>query len=595
MNLQNDLLHSLIETERQARTPLNAKWEELWRLYKTNPLRINKNDEWHSKLNDGRIFEIIETVGAYFRNALFHSDYWVELESHEPGLAEIVPLASAYFRNCLNSSNLFRELRVATTQLLLTGFCAMRVFWDNEEDKIAFECLNASHTYIESGRRYNPKFSYSFREFLLNKAEFLEWANSGFFNQLSEDAESAFEKLSTTSPSSRELADDLPSPLANEFVEIVEFYDPIDGRLYRICENIVLHEEEGLSECPWLIGILFETPESAYGISLVDSSLGLILENNILMNRRLDNIAVSVDNMWLFIDDGITDPNQIKTEPGKVISVGRPDALTPLRPPANNFNITYNEAAVLDAKIDRNIGTGAMISANTFRTGERVTAQEIQSVKEAGGNRLTDVFSLYEKTFIIPLLQRAYKIVRAHTTKQKTIKLKGSKPGVSNYFKLLPSDLKKSFTVRVTATQSLINRDHKIKLLTDFITLTGSVPQFASLLDWKALFYDLLVSFGFDDPEKYVVKPDESAEATQATQAEASLASPSSPSLSPLEALNQQLMAIGGPSYSQALQEKTAAGEVPEAFMALGGMPPSEQPIPDEEAALLQQALSTPL
>jgi hypothetical protein len=65
--------------------------------------------------------------------------------------------------------------------------------------------------------------------------------------------------------------------------------------------------------------------------------------------------------------------------------------------------------------------------------------------------------------------------------------------------------------------------------------------------------------------------------------------------LSPLEALNQQLMAIGGPSYSQALQEKTAAGEVPEAFMALGGMPPSEQPIPDEEAALLQQALSTPL
>jgi hypothetical protein len=583
---QNDVLCSLIETERQARASLNAKWAELWRLYKTQPLRLNNDSGWQSKLNDGRIFEIIETVGAYFRNALFHSDYWVELESNEPGLAEIVPLASAYFRDCLNASNLYRELRVATTQLLLTGFCAMRVFWDSEEDKLAFECLNASHVYVETGRRYSPKFSYSFREFLLNKAEFLAWAESGLFNKLDEDPESVFDKLSTTSPNSKELANDLPSPLASSFIELCEFFDPIDGRLYRISNKQVLHEEEGLSECPWLVAMLFETPESAYGISLIDSSFGLILENNILMNRRLDNIAVSVDNMWLFIDDGITDPTSIKTEPGKVLIVGRPDAITPLRPPANNFNITYTEAAVLDAKIDRNIGTGAMISANTYRSGERVTAQEIQSVKEAGGNRLTDVFALFEKNFVLPLLQRAYKVLRDNTTKQKTVRLKGAKPGINDYFKLLPSDLRKDFTVRITATQSLINRDHKIKLITDFITLTGSVPQFAALLDWQTLFYDLLVSFGFDDPGKYMVKP--SPESKEPTNANVG-------SVSPLDALKQELEKIGGVAYGQALQEKVAAGQAPEAFMELGGMPPTaQQELDSEEQTTINQILSTP-
>jgi hypothetical protein len=559
----NQVISSIVSQERQARSALNAKWLELWNLYKTKPLRVQHDAGWHSKLNDGRVFEIIETVGAYFRNALFFSDYWVELESREPGLAEITPLASAYFRDSLNASNFYRELRVATTQLLLLGFSAMRVFWD---DGLKFEALNALNLYIESSRRYDPKFSYVFREHLLNKAEFLEWVAAKWLNKLeAEDAEAAFAKLATTKPTSNLLSLQSPTTNFHEFVEIIEFYDPIEGSLYRCVDDKVLHEEDGLDYPPWHVAVLFETPEDAYGVSIIDSSLGLVLENNILMNRRLDNIAVSIDNMWLFVDDGVTDPASIKTEPGKVITVARPDAVLPLRPPANNFNITYNEAAVLDAKIDRNIGAGAMISANTYRSGERVTAQEIQAVKEAGGNRITDVYELFEKNFVLPLLHQAYAVLRQHTKSAQVVKRKSNKPGINDYFKILPSDLRKDFSVRITATQSLLNRDRKIKTMTDFLSIVASVPQFNNLVDWQAMFADLLLNFGFDDPTRYVLKQEP---ATNSPQPKPSSA---------LEELNQELTNIGGPAYSLALKEAIAAGKLPDAIRSLIGVSPKQE------------------
>lgn len=568
----NSLISDIVTSERNARAMLNSKWVELWSLYRTKPLRIQGDDGWQSKLNDGRVFEIIETVGAYFRNALFYSDNWVELESREPGLAEVTPLASAYFRDCLNGSNLWRELRVATTQLLLTGFTGVRVFWDDDEG-LKFDVLNATDLYIESGRRFDSKYSYAFREYSLNKGEFLDWYESGLFNELNEDPDKAFARYAEINRAKdKNWVSDTGDLNEAEFVEVIEFYDPIDQCLYRIVDEYVLHEEEQVEESPWVIATLFETPEDAYGASIVDSSIGLVLENNILMNRRLDNIAVSVDNMWLFVDDGVTDPASIRTAPGRVITVARPDVLQPLHPPHNNFNVTYQEASVLDAKIDRNIGTGAMISANTYRSGERVTAQEIQSVKEAGGNRLTDVYELFEKALIIPLLQRAYKLVRNSTKKSATVKLKGNRPNVYEYFRLLPEDLRKDYGIRVTASQNVINRDRRISLLTEFVTLVGSVPQFAELMDWGAVFQDLLTGFGFDDPAKYIKQQE-----TPAAPAPAN----------PMEAMQQGLTGIGGEAYGQAMQEKVAGGQMPDALRTLMGQAPTGETDPAEDSAMM--------
>lgn len=576
-----DFLESLVKEEEQARTFLSAKWMELWSLYKTRPLRINTEEGWQSRLNDGRVFELIETVGSYIRNALFFSDQWVTLESNSPDTADILPLASAYFRDCLNLSNFKREFRLYLTQLLLIGFSAIRVFWD-EEDGLKFECLNAYDTYIESTRRYDEQFSYSFRTVELNYAEFANYAEAGLLNQLeSDDYEEEFDKLAERrEPNHANFLDETSQLPSERMVNLTELYDPVEGTVIRFVDNCILGEED-VEYSPWLISILFETPEQAYGLSIIDSSIGLVLENNVLMNRRLDNIAVSVDNMWLFVDDGITNPKDIKARPGAVIAVGRQDTLTPLHPPANNFNVTYQEAAVLDTKIDRNIGVGAMVSANTYRSGERVTAREIDAVKDAGGNRLTDVYELIEANCILPLLQRAYAVVRANLKSKRIVKLKSSRANAYDFFTVLPEDLRKDHSVKLAATQAVINRDRRIDQLQQFIVTVTGIEQFQPFIDYQNLYLDLLVNFGFDEPMRYLKSEEPEA--------------PPTPE-SPMQAMMMGAGDIGGAPMQEALQSKVAAGELPDMARSMTGAPPMApgESDPMEDAAITA-AMSTPL
>lgn len=575
-------LRARVDQEKQARSSVTAQWLELWSLYKTRPIKVAQDDGWQAKLNDGRVFELIETVAGYIRNALFFSDRWAQLEATEPGLAEIVPLVNTYFVDCLNNSNLKREFRIFLTQLLLTGFSGIIPYWDDEEDSIAFKAVNSYDLHIESSQRYDENISYTFREVQLNYTEFCSWVEAGLLEL--DDADEGWKKYATADNSRQaELYNlrDMPPLASQEYVIVVEYYCPHERELYRIIGDDCLYEAE-CEECPWLIGLLFETPEEAYPLSLVSSSIGLILANNILHNRRLDNMALSIDNMWLFTDDGVTNPSDIKSEPGKVITVGRPDTLVPLRPPANNFNVTYQEAQVLDTKIDRNIGTGAMISANTYRKGERVTAEEIESVKDAGGNRLNDLYEHLEATVIIPLLKRCYKLIRENTKRSKVVKIASTSSSAYDYFQLLPKDLEYDYRIRVAGTQSVINRDRNVSLIRDFITLVGSVPQFQQLVDWQNLYFDLLVKFGFDEPSRYIVKQEDNTQ-------------PAAPQ-SPIQQMAATAGDIGGLPMQQAFAANVAQGKAPQMTMDIAGVDPSQQAQLDPSQ--LQQAtavLSTPI
>jgi hypothetical protein len=574
----NDIT-SAIWKEKAARNTLNSRWIELWSLYKTNPLRVANDEGWQSKLNDGRVFEIVETVASYIRNALFFSDNWVELSATEPGLGEMLPLVSTHFRNCLNASNLRREFSVYMRQLLLLGFSGMNV--DYVDGKIVFTTINSYDLYIESNRRYDSN-SFCFREVYLNESSFYEYLDEGLIDIGNENPEKYFEQQKTafnTEQAQYQVLSDTDYTI-NEHVRLCEYWCPVEKTLYRLIDKECVAEEQ-LKECPWLISTIYELPDSAYGLGLMDSSIGLILENNCIMNSRLDNMRTSVDNMWLFVDDGVTNPDDIKTAPGKVINVSRPDVLTPLYPPHNNFQVTYQEASIIDQKIDRNTGTGALISSGQYRSGERVTAEEINAVKDAGGNRLTDIYEHVENTFILPLLKRALQLIKIHA-KKSIVELPSEKPGVSNYYSVLPGDFTNNYNITISASQSVINRDRNIRRIQEFIGLVNSVPQFAQLVDFQNLYTDLLTKFGFDNPQRYLVKKQEEPEAAPAAPTSA------------LQELTGRAEQIGGKTMQDAVTGLAASGELPQALQGLTQGAPSE--VQDQALAQQQQlALTQPL
>lgn len=575
---------SRCQDEVNSRTALDAKWRDNWGLYKTQPITVATDEGWQSKINDGRVFELVETVASYIRNALFFSDRWVGLESTEPDLGEILPLVNTYFVDALNSSNFKREFRVFLSQYLLTGFSCMLPLWDSEKGVLCFETLNNYDTFIETGCRYEESTSYTFRRVELNYAQFIDWVEDGLL-EIDGDEESAFEKYAQAHDERKGELSGLSqtTPVIDKSTVLVyEYYCPIEKKIYRYIEEDCVCEEDGWDECPWLVGILFETPDEAYGLSLLDSSIGLVIANNILHNQRLDNIALNINNMWQIIDDGIVNPNEVKSEPGKIIIVGRPDTITPLQPSTNSFGVSFQEQQILDSKIDRNTGTGAMVSANSYRTGERVTAAEIESVKDAGGNRLTDIFEHLEATFIVPLLKRSLKILRDNIKKPKVVKLASNRADVYDYFKVLPEDFKHDFTVKVTGTQSVINRDKNISLITEYITVVSSVPQFAERVDWDTLFLDMTTKFGFDDPQRYIVKQQPEEPAPQTPQ-------------SPLQQMSAQAQAIGGDPAQAGLQEAILKGQAPDIAASFAGRSPDDiQNMSEEEKLLSTAYLSTP-
>lgn len=576
-------LVSNIALERQARTVLNERWLDLWSLYKTEPLKLRTDEGWQSRLNDGRVFEIVETVASYLRDALFFSENWVTLEAQEPELGELLSLTAAHYRTCLNRSNLKREFRVFVRQLLLLGFSGMSVEW--RSGKLEFQTLSSYDLYVESSRRHDDN-SFVFRDIWLNYAAYLDYVDSGLIEPPDDLTEGElWERYKTTTvDKTTSIRNSDTGETWNDCLRLTEYWCPVEHKLFRFVNDHCVSEEPA-KVCPWFVVNLYELPDNAYGLGLLDSSIGLIVENNCIMNRRLDNMAVSVDNMWLFVDDGVTNPEEIKSEPGKVLTVARPDVLTPLYPPPNNFQITYQEAAFIDGKIERNTGTGALISSGAYRSGERVTATEVQSVKDAGGTKLTDIYEHIENVFVLPLLTYCLELLRKHA-KKSVVKMASARPGVYDYYQLVPEDFKHNYSVVVSASQSIINRDRNIRRLQEFIALVGSVPQFQELVDFSNLYQDLLTKFGFDDPERYRKQAEEAPQATPSGGG------------SVVEALvgGAAEATGGGAQLQDALTSMAAGGKLPELLQGLNtGSPTSgtEQPNPGE-AAQMELALNQP-
>ncbi len=111
--------------------------------------------------------------------------------------------------------------------------------------------------------------------------------------------------------------------------------------------------------------------------------------------NNLDDVILelAIDEAYTLRQNSTLNPDEIQMRPGAVFLVEEHDDLRPIQRNGNNFTVSYQEAGLLENTIDRNMGTGNLISANAARSGERVTAAEIQATRDAGGNRLFVLFS----------------------------------------------------------------------------------------------------------------------------------------------------------------------------------------------------------
>ena len=559
------------ERFKTARQEIEETWLEAWALYLNTSQSIdymrakvletvgNVNDDWRHKINTGKAFEAVETIHSYLMAAFFPNNDWFDAVPMLPGddnhtLSRVV---KKYVQNKLEYANFQSEFSNFLRQLIVTGNSVMALPWrydlvtsrkvvkseqplfeelgddpewetvekEVETNRPEFETLDIFDVYLDP-TAINPNDSTIIRVLRKTKAEIISLFDEGVYEGLDKNQIAQLEPTRTTTESYnseqyRNLNGYVTSELNEHEIEIIEYWGDLhlpdvtyhDVVVTMINDTVVRFETNPYWRKPFVVGTYIRIPRQPYAMGALQPNLGMLHQLNIITNQRLDNIELHVNKMWALVDDGVLDPDDVETVPGKVFKMGNPSSLMPVDMGRADFTVTYQEAAVLESTIDKNMGTGNYVGANSQREGERVTAAEIAAVRDAGGNRLSGIHKHIEETALKEILERVFELMRQFVRENEIVRIAGDKAGEYKYFQVGVEELNQPLSIRPMGAGHVIERKKYIQDRLDFIAAVSQIQQMADKIDYEAILHDLLINWGFDEPEKYLKKEEQAPEA----------------------------------------------------------------------------------
>jgi hypothetical protein len=306
-------------------------------------------------------------------------------------------------------------------------------------------------------------------------------------------------------------------------------------------------------------------------------------------NQRLDNAELVLNGMWTYTPDGVLRLEDVYSEPGRVIQVADHNSLRPLQLGSPNFAVSYSEQQNLEADIDQATGTGSFINVGQGRGGDRVTAQEIQATRDAGGNRLTSVYTWVSTTAFEPLLNRVWQSIRQFVTEDETLRLSENTADGPKWVWLTiePTDLGE-FHVKPVGADHIADKEFALNKRLQFLDLVSANPVMSEQLDWLEVMRDLAARFGYDDFDRFM-KPPAAPDTTDPT---ASMGAPP-----PLEDPARALLPVTGVGYmdehyGNMAQTGNAPALAAENMVATGATTPDQA---RAVAAGLEETLTPPI
>ncbi|AGR48562.1 head-tail adaptor [Anabaena phage A-4L] len=556
---------------KDARRVAEETWLEAWSLYSGTPEAVDHqrtqtintvgevNNDWRHRLNTGKAYECIETVHGYLMGALFPNREWFDLTPNNPGYANEARIIRKYLTKKFNEGKFRVSFEKYLRQLLVCGYSVMALPWryesrpykynvtikreeneyyDNSTQKAnyrtvtenrvtrnapEFECLDVFDVYL-SPTSNDPNESDFIRRIKKTRADIITAIKRGYYTDIDPydivnmsayevndrvDKLTSFQGIETNHPY-----------CMDDIIEVVEYWGDLhlDGvSLYDVKATVI---GQTLVCCepnpfwagkPFVVGSITELPETPYSVGLLQPNMGLLHQLNIITNQRCDNLELAIDEMWTLVQNSSLNPDEVQVAPGKVFLVDSHDDLRPIQRGGNNFVVSYQEAGLLESTIDRNTGTGNLISANASRSGERVTAAEIQAVRDAGGNRLSNIHRHIEDTSLMEILRRVYRSAQQFVTEPEMIRVSGAKPGEYLFLEVDPESLNKEYSLEPIGADFVTDATKYVRQRMDFIAFASQIPQMAERLNYEALLNDVVNHSGFDDPYSYIVKPQQPA------------------------------------------------------------------------------------
>lgn len=523
----------------------------------------NPSNDWRHRINFGKAHELVETVVSHLYAATFPNEDWfdaVPLAAGDENITQVADDIRRFQKKKLHDACFKSYWDVFLRQLCITGFSVIALPWRFEtapfkkrvkvespkfmehgiidydkktsfrtrtEKRITrnhpdFEVLDTFDVYVDP-RAIDVESTDILRRIIKPRYEVAELIKSGYYKNMELlDLARHRRFVDSGSPGTAQTRKNRIKTFQgvnieegfnwNDDIEIFEYWGNIQAsnKTYKDTVATVIGDklvrfENNPFWCgkPFVLGTYTNIVRSAYAFGVLEPSRGLLHEYNLINNARLDNMELSINSMYEFVNDGSLQPEDIYSKPGRVFAVNQQGTINPI-PLSNNFVISYDEANVLEQRIDKNAGTGLGISANAARDAERVTAQEISATRQAGGIRLTHVFKHIEETSLRQLLGKVFRLMQQFVTEDEVIRVPGKEAGEFEFVNVGQEELMFEFDIIPKGSGHVADKEYELNQRLRFLQIVSQNPDMAQHVDYFAFMLDLARKLDIHDVDQYI-------------------------------------------------------------------------------------------
>lgn len=557
------------------RRELEMEWLDCWAEYfsnhraaehlRTSSLQVtgqtmaSMGKGWRHKITTGKAFELVETVNSYLQGAFFPNRQWFDMYPKSPMYNEewesVLNVLTHYFLYKLDESQFKRYWDIFIRQVLICGTSVLALPWrydaimtyknrpktvdgkvqyvPTEHLKVTqngfdFEVVDMFDFYLDPSCNDRKKAN-CIRRIVKRKGEVMRLIEQGVYPLGDKEMVA---QANAYSPSSRSSANkenitymtglDTVYQYHNQLVELYEFWGDLqigDYEFVDVCATVLdgnllsIMPNPYWGGRPFVIGSLIDVHDTPYGIGLLQPVLGQLHGLFECSNHRMDVDELTINPVLFVINDGSIDLNQLYVSPGKIIPVEDPEnAVTPLELP-NTTQVTVQDETILEQRIDKATGVGSYVGVNSGRHAERVTAEEINAQKDAGGNRLGGYHAHLEGTAMLDFLTKSYQYLQQFVINDEVIRVKkqvkDSFKEQYDYFSVGQDDLQYDMDIIPVGSDYIVNKEYELQQRLDFYTFISQYPETSKYINWKEAIKDLARRFLKQDWERFIMMPDE--------------------------------------------------------------------------------------
>lgn len=541
------------DTFRDSRRTLESIWTDAWSAYTVTDTanvysrmqalqQYGKDDiSWRHNVNTGKAFDAVETVHAYLMGSLFPNSHWLAVSPSMPGYDELARVLQYYLVQKLPEWKFMSQMASYVRQMLIVGTSAMALPWSSKSE-VQYECLDMFDVLFDPTEP-DVEDSPIIRRIKKTRAALIEGITKGFYSNLTQ---LDVVQLQPRASNGAVINDDMDLTRGTDTIRqfnginvqpynmrdratIFEYWGDIhlphvtyynvvitvlNGRVIRLSNNTY--------KCgkPFVIGTYTPVVRQPHGISLLQPALGLIHELTNTTNQLLDGVELAINPMYTLERDSTLQPEEIRTEPGAVFLVDRHGVLQPIAPPPNNFGIGFQQTQSIVQSIDAITGAGPLVGSTQPRGGERVTAEEIKSVRDAGGNRLLGSHKHIELTSLMPMLKKTLAIVQQFTRVDDVVEVPDKSSKAVYFMAVGPNELQLEYKIIPRGADHVIEQQEYVNKRVTLLQTVASIPGAIEKLDLDKILEDILYNWGFDDPSVYMKSQESEGPTTMAQQAQ---------------------------------------------------------------------------